>query len=100
MELTLTALFFLLFGALSVLFAQSFWIQRKLKTGKVVHIGNKVVMYTTEFRGQIKTITDLRIVGEVLREELDEVKSKSIVPEIEKKARKPRVSKKKVTEES
>ena len=100
MELTLTALFFFLFGALSVLFAQAFWLQHKLKTGKVAHLGGKlVVMYTSEFRGQLKAITDLRIVGEVLREELDEYRSNAVVPEVEKKVRKPRASKKKVTEE-
>lgn len=99
MELTLTTLFFFLFGGLSVLFTQAFWIQRGLKTGKVVHLGRKyVVMTLNEFRDQIRVISDLRIAGELLRSELDECKASTTLPApevTEKKSsvRKPRKSK-------
>ncbi len=81
MELTLTSLFVFLFGGLSVLFTQAFWIQRGLKTGKVVHLGNKyVVMALSEFRDQLRAIADLRIAGELLRGELDERKASTTLP--------------------
>lgn len=100
MELTLTTLFFFLFGALTVLFAQGFWLQRKLKTGKVAHLGKKyAVMELVELRNQLRTITDLRILCEVQQEKLSECEQPVVQPEpVAPKAtatRKPRVKKEK-----
>jgi len=102
MELVFTSLFFVLFGALLVLFAEAFWLKHMLKTGKVAHIGGKlVVMYTSEFRNQIKTITDLRILAEEQQEQITKDLVASTLQKVEAtKTRKPRVSKKKVVDES
>lgn len=105
MELTLASLFFFLFGALCVLFTQAFWIQNRLRSGKVAHVGKKLIIMTIfEFREQLKIVTDLRILCADLKEKLDECKEKAplvVEPQVvEKKVRKPRVSKKKAAEES